>query len=134
MDEQGAGRWFVQLEGDPFDLETWKALLPSVASPTLEVEQRADGGATYFLPLLNVPEALDLQGVRQVAEHEVERLNGLILLHNARPIHSGCVARSMSDGNKEFFISAHGISGAEGRGKLDISVDGKPPSPRPTSV
>ena len=126
MTEQGLGYWSVQLVGDPFDLETWRNILPKVGKPTLEIDQIDDGGSSFYLTLPNVPTALDVEEVKAMAEQEIERLNGLIMLHSdAFPIRAGSISWSTADGRRrDVFVFGDISLNLRMRGEVEVAEDG----------
>lgn len=110
MDERPKETWVAQLQGHAFDLETWRDVLSADSISVAEVEQSSTG-AIYYLKLPNLSKELDIKQVRQLAEQEVECLNGLVRLqHDTDPVRVHSLIYVDVNGQNHYYIELESAS------------------------
>ena len=72
----------------------------------MEVKQSPSEETEHYLVLADLPEAMDAREIKTLAEQEVKRLNGLIMLADkADPIRLGMLIFSMLMATGRFMLS-----------------------------
>lgn len=125
--------WYVQLLGEPVDLDDWIYTLNEPFDPTAFMHH--DG--TYLLSSQEFTAATEAADVREKALALIARLNGaMAVMHAAGPLRSGGIYRIAEDGSQHVSVFAEGTAISVGRvvARATATVlgpDGQPLPPPP---